>query len=84
MLPRPADEDCNKLSGRPPAWGYEFQFRLELNGYARIRKWRVHAKMKPDKNEGECPPEKAACDAVADCGTDWFTYDSHGQAAFDH
>lgn len=80
MLPRPADEDCNKLSGRPPAWGYEFQFRLELNGYARIRKWRVHAKMKPDKNEGECPPEKAACDAVADCGTDWFTYDSHGQA----
>jgi hypothetical protein len=77
MLPKPSDDACNPLSGRPSTWGYEFSFRIEMTGHCRIKLFRPHALKKSDKISGDCPAE-VVCNTVQSCGESLFTYDSHG------
>lgn len=72
MLPA-APEDCNELSSRPINWGYEFQFRLEITGYCRIRRFKSYGMPQTDNQEGSCPPD-AVCQTITACGDPWFTY----------
>lgn len=72
MLTRPP-ELCNPISGKQFADGYEFQFRIEGSGHFRIRKFQPHAVIASDTTEGECP-STPVCQAVQDCGTNWFDY----------
>lgn len=74
MLPSPA-EACNVLSGRPGTWGYEFQWRIEVIGHCRIRKFRPYAMVKSDKLYGDCP-QTQECRAFPACDTNWFDYDA--------
>lgn len=75
MLVTPT-ETCNVLTNQPANWGYEFQFRLEITGHCRIRKFRPKAYIKTDKQVGECPNATPDCRAFPACDTNWFAYDS--------
>lgn len=74
-IPQPP-ESCNTIAGITVNRGREFQYRLEWSGSCRIRMFRAHADIATQPQEGECPPE-VVCTAFPDCGTNWFTYDSH-------
>lgn len=73
-LPSPP-ETCNTIAGIPVNRGHEFQFRLELTGHARIRKFRCHAIPQPQETEGVCPSDQS-CTTFEACSDDWFTYSS--------
>ena len=74
-LPR-APESCNNITGQPMDRGYEFQFRLEITGNCRIRKFKAHALMEQDAMEGECPPS-VSCKTLSGCETSWFGFSSY-------
>ena len=57
--------------------GYEFQFRMEITGSCRLRKWVPQCTLDDDKSEGECPTNPK-CIAFAACDSDWFAYNSMG------
>jgi hypothetical protein len=73
-IPTPP-ESCNTIAGIPVNIGHEFQFRIELTGHARIRRFRTHAIPQPQETEGTCPGE-ASCKTFEACQDDWFTYSS--------
>lgn len=73
LLPSPEDS-CNELSDTPIDRGYEFQFRIELTGHARLRKFRPHVRVDTDKMEGECPSPEATCITLQDCARPWLSY----------
>jgi len=50
---------------------------LEITGHARVRKFRVQAKLEHQKMEGEAP-KSAQCTLVSACPAEWFTYDAYG------
>lgn len=75
-LPRPP-ETCNTITGKPMERGYEFQFRFEITGSCRIRKFKAHAVIDQDSMEGECAPESTTCKTLTGCPTSWFTYDAY-------
>jgi len=74
-LPRPP-EGCNEFTNGQLDRAYEFQFKIEMTGHCRIRKFRPHAIIQGDAMEGECPGQ-ATCVGVQSCGDDWLTYSSH-------
>lgn len=76
MLPSPPEVE-NPVAGGYLHEGYEFQFRIEGAGSFRIRKFKVHAKIRSDKMEGEVPPD-AICTALAVCNSPIYGYNSHG------
>lgn len=78
LLPRPDDSVCNLFSQKPTNLCYEMQFRLELTGHCRIRKFVPHALLQTDKMDGDCPPAEATCITVQNCELPVFDYSSHG------
>jgi hypothetical protein len=74
MLTQPS-ESCNDISGTVVREGYEFQFRLECSGSFRLRKFKPHAKLRTDKQEGDCA--SYSCKTFAACDTRYFNTDSH-------
>jgi hypothetical protein len=54
------------------------QFRLEITGHVRIRKFVPHALEQADRFDGNCPPETPQCEQVPTCADQIFTYNSHG------
>lgn len=74
-IPQPS-ENCNSIAGIPLKQGFEFQYRLEWSGSCRIRMFKIHADVVSQPMEGSCPAV-VQCKEFPDCGTDWFTYDSH-------
>ena len=75
MLVQP-DESCNELAGTIVREGYEFQFRLEASGSFRLRRFKPHAKLRTDKQEGDCASYE--CKTFAACDEPYFNTDSHG------
>lgn len=71
-IPMPS-ESCNTIASIPLNRGHEFQFRLELTGHARIRKFRAQAIPQMQETEGICPAEQE-CKTFEACSDDWFTY----------
>jgi hypothetical protein len=76
-IPRPP-ETCNTITGKPIDRGYEFQFRFEITGSCRVRKFKAHAVIEQDSKEGECPPDSATCKTTSGCPPQWFTYNAYG------
>jgi hypothetical protein len=85
MLKRPPESipgpnatlPSNPMTGKPFDRFYELQCRLEITGHARVRKFRVQAKLEHQKMEGEAP-KSAQCTLVSACPAEWFTYDAYG------
>lgn len=75
MLTQPP-ESCNTIAGTVVREGYEFQFRLEAKGSFRLRKFKPHAKLRPDKQEGDCA--SYSCKTFATCDEPYFNTNSHG------
>ena len=75
-LPRPS-ETANSITNTPMDRGHEFQFRLEITGSCRIRKFKAHALMEQMAMEGECAPS-VDCKTLSGCQTQLFNYDSYG------
>jgi hypothetical protein len=75
-LPRPP-ETCNNITGKPMNRGFEFQFRMEITGYCRIRKFKLHALEEQQQMEGSCPPS-TACKTLTGCLPAYFGYSSYG------
>lgn len=73
-IPSPP-ETCNTIAGIQINRGHEFQYRIEMTGHARIRKFRAHAIPQTQETEGLCPTEDA-CSTFESCDDDWFTYSS--------
>lgn len=73
-IPSPSSA-CNTIASIPLNRGHEFQFRLELTGSARIRKFRAQAIPQPQESMGRCPSEPE-CTTFEACSDDWFTYSS--------
>lgn len=48
-LPRPPVNGCVPNNMRPPTWGYQFQVRLVIQGWCRIRGLILHAHPRGDK-----------------------------------
>lgn len=76
MLPA-APETCVDLVGIPANTAYEFQFKIEICGHARIRRFRAHALAQDDVSEGACPPQTATCQVLKACDENWFLYNAH-------
>lgn len=74
-LPKPLDNICNVMSGRPTVMGYQFQFRISITGHARIRQFEAGFIPVAEQMEGECPVNQA-CTLVQACPDQWFTYSS--------
>ena len=74
--PRPS-ETCNNITGKPMDRGYEFQFRFEITGSCRIRKFKAHSVVESDSEEGECQPS-VVCKTLTGCLPGWFDYDAYG------
>ncbi len=51
-----APETCLSVAGRPANIGYEFQLRLVITGYCRLRQIRLFAYDQPQEPFGECRP----------------------------
>lgn len=75
MLVQPP-ESCNEIAGMVVREGYEFQFRIEAQGSFRLRKFKPHAKLRTDKQEGDCA--SYSCKTFAACDEPYFDTDSHG------
>lgn len=75
MLVQPP-ESCNDIAGTIVTEGYEFQFRLESSGSYRLRKFKPHAKLRTDKQQGDCA--SYPCKTFAACDEAYFDTDSHG------
>jgi hypothetical protein len=75
MLTQPP-ESCNEIAGTVVREGYEFQFRIESEGSFRLRKFKPHAKLRTDKQEGDCASYE--CQTFAACDEPYFDTDSHG------
>lgn len=54
---------------------YEMQFRFEITGHIRMRKFKVHAVTRSDRQEGEVL--QTVCSSVVKCDLPYFDYDSH-------
>jgi hypothetical protein len=74
MLTQPS-EACNEISGTIVREGYEFQFRIEASGSFRLRKFKPHAKLRTDKQEGDCASYE--CKTFEACDEAYFDTDSH-------
>lgn len=71
-------EGCNAIQKNPLDQAYEFQFRFEITGSVRIRRFFTHTYIREQEMEGGCPGE-VACTGFDDCGTAIFgLYNSHG------
>ncbi len=75
MLTQPP-ESCNEIAGTIVREGYEFQFRIEGQGSFRLRKFKPHAKLRTDKQEGDCASYE--CKTFEACDEPYFDTDSHG------
>jgi hypothetical protein len=62
-LPAPPD-DCNTGRGTIMRWGYEFQVRLQWEGFCRIKALRLHAKEVTEEISGECPADQSPCEEL--------------------
>ena len=40
---KPKDQTCSIGNKRPVTWGYKFQLRITIKGYARVRGYHIHA-----------------------------------------
>lgn len=69
-------ETCNQIPGTVVREGYEFQFRIEGKGSFRLRKFKPHAKLRTDKQEGDCATY--SCKTFSVCEEPLFDTDSHG------
>lgn len=47
-LPKAPGNECSTSKGRPVNWGYQFQIRLTIKGFCRIRKDRVYCQPKDE------------------------------------
>ncbi|MBU2249078.1 MAG: hypothetical protein KKD77_20190, partial [Gammaproteobacteria bacterium] len=56
MIPKPVFPPCIPGNNRPANWGYQFQVRLVIKGWARVRGFLVHALWREKK-----PYEGLAC-----------------------
>jgi len=74
-LPQPA-ETCNGMTGTFAREFHDCQFQLLWTGHCRVKRFFTHAKIQTQPTEGTCPPQ-VTCVAVATCGDNLFTYDSH-------
>ena len=74
-LPRPP-ESCNNITGQLMDRGYEFQFRFEITGNCRIRKFKAHSVIEDMPMEGECP-STVTCKTLSGCAPSWFSYDAY-------
>jgi hypothetical protein len=52
-IPQPP-ETCNLIAQQPVSRANEFQFRIEITGHCRIRKWITDVNLQTDPSEGEC------------------------------
>jgi hypothetical protein len=75
-LPRPP-ETANSITNTPMDRGHEFQFRLEITGSCRVRKFKAHALMEQMAMEGECAPS-VDCKTLSGCKTSLFNYNAYG------
>ena len=75
MLTQPS-ESCNTIASTLLREGWEFQFRIEAAGSFRLRKFKPHAKLRSDKQEGDCASYE--CQTFAACDEPYFNTDSHG------
>jgi hypothetical protein len=48
-LPRPGTVGCAPLNGRPPTWGFQFQVKLVIQGWCRVRGLLLHAWPRGDR-----------------------------------
>jgi len=76
MLTTPT-EVINKLRGGYLSSGYEFQFRMEITGHCRLRKWLPQGEIDDDKSEGEIT-QNPECVSFPACELDIFSYSSYG------
>lgn len=60
-LPEPPN-DCNTGRGTIMRWGYEFQVRLQWEGFCRIKALRLHAKEVTEQISGDCPTDQCPTD----------------------
>ncbi len=68
-------DDCNEVLGVPIRNGYEFQPRIQIQGYCRIKQFRMKALVQDEIPTAEClPPE--SCKALTGCDESPFSYQS--------
>ena len=77
LLTTPTEVE-NRIAGGYLSVGYEFQFRIEVTGHCRIRKWLPQGTIVDDRSEGEQPTQNPECISFTACDLDTFAYSSYG------
>jgi hypothetical protein len=75
-LPRPP-ETKNLINNTFLDRGNEFQFRIEVTGGCRIRRFRISALQEQSQQEGSCPPS-SSCSTLTGCLPGYYGYNSYG------
>jgi len=66
--------DCDTVTLKPYANGYTFSMRIEITGFARIKRLRLEGMEIPEDYSGACPPAAVSATSVTGCPEDDFSY----------
>ncbi len=75
-LPRPPEVQ-NLINNTFMDRGNEFQFRIEVTGGCRIRRFRLSALQEQSQQEGSCPPN-GSCSTLTGCLPGYYGHSSYG------
>lgn len=66
--------DCDEATGKPYSDGYSFAMRLEITGFAQIKRLRLEGMEKPEDFVGACPAAVVAAGSVTGCPENDYSY----------
>ena len=66
--------DCDEATGKPYSDGYSFAMRLEITGFAQIKRLRLEGMEKPEEFVGACPSASVEAGSVTGCPENDYSY----------
>ena len=65
---------CDTVTKKPISDGYTFAMRIEITGFAQIKRLRLEGMEKPEDFVGACPTDTAAATSVTGCPDNDYSY----------
>lgn len=65
---------CDTVTKKPISDGYTFAMRIEITGFAQIKRLRLEGMEKPEEFVGACPTDTAAATSVTGCPDNDYSY----------
>lgn len=65
---------CDTVTKKPISDGYTFAMRIEITGFAQIKRLRLEGMEKPEEFVGDCPTDTAAATSVTGCPDNDYSY----------